>query len=163
LSGGSISTGGNALTDHVYIPPHGAHPRRRGPFVPPLLIIPFIAYNVIAFLFLGGNPAGWNNVILNIAMISGTPWAVSVGDLVVLGSLILLFFELLKSTRIGTVSILEHMLSMVVFVLFLVEFLLVGAAASSTFFILLVMSIIDVVAGFTMSITSATRDMSMEH
>lgn len=151
------------MTDHVYIPPHGAPVRRRGPFIPPLLLIPFIVYNVIAFLFLGGNPAGWNNNILNIAMISGTPWAVSVGDLTVLGSLILLFFELLKSTRIGTVSILEHMLSMIVFVLFLVEFLLVGAAASSTFFILLVMSIIDVVAGFTMSITSATRDMSMEH
>ena len=42
-----------------------------------------------------------------------------------------------------------------------VEFLLLGAASSSVFFILLVMSLIDVVAGFTMSITSATRDMSM--
>ena len=150
------------MTDHVYVPPNGVPPRSRGPFIPPLLIIPFIVYNVIAFLFLGGNPAGWDINILNIAMVSGTPWAVSVGDLVVLGSLILLFFELLKSTRIGTVSILEHMLSMIVFVLYLVEFLLVGAAASSTFFILMVMSIIDVVAGFTMSITSATRDMSFE-
>src|SRR5690606_32813802 len=127
------------LTDHVYIPPQGVPPRGRRPFVPPLLVIAFIVYNVIAFLFLGGNPAGWESNVFNIAMVSGTPWAVSIGDLVVLGSLVLLFFELLKSTRIGTVSIVEHMLSMIVFVLFLVEFLLVGAAASSTFFILLVM------------------------
>jgi len=48
-----------------------------------------------------------------------------------------------------------------VFVAFLVEFLLVGAASSSVFFLLMVMSLIDVVAGFTVSITSASRDVSM--
>jgi hypothetical protein len=149
------------LTEHVYVPPPGVGPRRTGPFIPPLLVIPFIVYNVVVFLFLGGDPAGWSNQVFNIAMVSGTPWSVSVGDLLIVGSLILLFFELLKSTRIGTVSILEHMLSMVLFVVILIEFLLIGAASSSVFFILLVMALIDVVAGFTMSITSATRDMSM--
>jgi len=109
-----IETGENALTEHVYVPPPGARAARRGPFIPPLLIIPFLVYNVVAFLFLGGNPAGWNNVVLSVAMVSGTPWAVSLGDLLLFGSLILLFFELLKSTRIGTVSIVEHMLSMIV-------------------------------------------------
>ena len=47
------------------------------------------------------------------------------------------------------------------FVAFLIEFLLVGAASSSVFFLLMVMSLIDVVAGFTVSITSASRDVSM--
>jgi hypothetical protein len=46
-------------------------------------------------------------------------------------------------------------------VLFLIEFLLVGAAASSVFFILMLMSIIDVIGGFTVSITSAGRDVNM--
>jgi hypothetical protein len=151
------------LVEHVYVPPVGGAPRRTGPFIPPLLIIPFLIYNVVVFLFLGGNPAGWSNTVLNIAMVSGVPWAVSVGDLLVIGSLILLFFELLKSTRIGSVSIVEHMLSMIVFVVILVEFLLLGAASSTVFFILLVMALIDVVAGFTMSITSATRDMTAGH
>ena len=41
------------------------------------------------------------------------------------------------------------------------EFLLVGAAASSVFFLLMVMALIDVVAGFTVSITSAGRDVTM--
>ena len=149
------------MVDHVYVPPAGVPRRRAGPFIPPLLIIPFLIYNVVAFLFLGGNPAGWSNIAFAIPMVSGVPWAVSIGDLLVIGSLILLFFELLKSTRIGSVSILEHMLSMIVFVVILVEFLLLGAASSTVFFILLVMSLIDVVAGFTMSITSATRDMNM--
>jgi hypothetical protein len=54
------------------------------------------------------------------------------------------------------------MLSMVVFVAFLIEFLLVGAAASSVFFLLGVMSLIDVVAGFSVSITSAGRDVTVD-
>jgi hypothetical protein len=149
------------LVEHVYVPPAGAGPRRTGPFIPPLLIVPFVIYNLVVFIFLGGSPAGWSNAAFSIPMVSGVPWTVTIGDLLVVGSLILLFFELLKSTRIGSVSIIEHMLSMIVFVVILVEFLLLGAASSTVFFILLVMALIDVVAGFTMSITSATRDMSM--
>ena len=149
------------MVEHVYVPPAGTPRRPAGPFIPPLLIASFVVYNLVAFIFFGGNPAGWSSTAFSVPMVSGVPWAVSFGDLLVVGSLILLFFELLKSTRIGSVSILEHMLSMVVFVLILIEFLLIGAASSSVFFILLVMSLIDVVAGFTMSITSATRDMSM--
>lgn len=148
------------MVEQVYVPPATVVRRRTGPFIPPLLIIPFLIYNLVVFVFFGGNPEGWSNTVFWIAMVSGVPWAVSAGDLLVVASLILLFFELLKSTRIGSVSIIEHMLSMVVFVLILIEFLLVGAASSSVFFILLVMALIDVVAGFTMSITSATRDMT---
>ena len=151
------------MVEHVYVPPVGAGPRRAGPFIPPLLIVPFLIYNLVVFIFLGGNPAGWSNIAFSIPMVSGVAWAVSIGDLLILGSLVLLFLELLKSTRVGSVSIVEHMLSMVVFVLILVEFLLLGAASSTVFFILLVMALIDVVAGFTMSITSATRDMTAGH
>ena len=30
------------LVEHVYVPPTGAAPRRTGPFIPPLLIVPFL-------------------------------------------------------------------------------------------------------------------------
>ena len=53
------------------------------------------------------------------------------------------------------------MISTVLFVVFLVEFLLFGAAASSVFFLLMIMSVVDVVAGFTISITGAGRDVTM--
>ena len=149
------------MPEHVFMPPAGVRPRQSGPFIPPLLIIPFIVYNIVAFVFFGGDPAGWGNTLFAIPMVSGTPWAVSAGDAMIVLSLLLLFFELLKSTRIATANILEHMTSMVVFVVLLIEFLLVGAASSSVFFLILVMALIDVVAGFTMSITSASRDMSM--
>ena len=49
------------LVEHVYVPPAGAAPRRTGPFIPPLLIVSFLIYNLVAFIFFGGNPAGWSN------------------------------------------------------------------------------------------------------
>jgi hypothetical protein len=143
----------------VFIPP--ANRGRGGSVIPPLLLIPLIAYNFFAFLFMGGNPAGWSAQMLSIPMVSGQIWTLTAGDLIVVVGLICLFFEVLKSTNTGRSSVIEHMLSTVVFVVFLVEFLLVGAAASSVFFILMMMAIFDVVAGFTVSITGAGRDVSM--
>lgn len=149
------------MTDTVVLPHHPL-PRRRGTFIPPLLVIPFIAYNLIVFLFFGGNPVNWGFGMFSLPMPSGMPWAITAGDFLLVVGIILLFFEVLKSTGTARASIIEHMLSMVLFVVFLVEFLLVGAASSSVFFLLMVMSLIDVVAGFTVSITSASRDVSMQ-
>ncbi|MGN6488520.1 MAG: hypothetical protein ACTHLT_11965 [Devosia sp.] len=133
----------------------------RGPFIPPLLLIPLIAYNFFGFLFMQGSPAGWSTQLLTIPMVSGTAWSLTAGDLLLVVGLACLFFEVLKSTNTGRSSVIEHMLSTVVFIIFLVEFLLVGVAASSVFFILMMMSIFDVVGGFTVSLTGAGRDVSM--
>ncbi|ODT80112.1 MAG: hypothetical protein ABS76_18020 [Pelagibacterium sp. SCN 64-44] len=130
--------------------------------MPPLLVFPFLVYNLVVFLFFGGNPANWAFGLFAIPMPSGMPWGISAGDFLAVVGIILLFFEVLKSTQTARASIVEHMLSMVLFVAYLTEFLLVGAAASSVFFLLMVMSLIDVVAGFTVSITSASRDVSMQ-
>lgn len=143
----------------VYIPPDGR--RRRGTFIPPLLIIPFLIYNLIVFAFLGGQPGGWETVLWTITMVSGQPWILTWGDLMLVLGLACLFVEVLKSTQTGRNSVIEHMLSTLLLVIFLVEFILVGGAASSVFFLLMVMSVIDVVAGFTISITGAGRDVTM--
>ena len=147
------------MTDTVFIPPD----RRpgRGVFVPPLLLVPLIVYNFVVFLFMGGSPTGWANQIFSIPMVSGVTWALTAGDLLLVLGVACLFFEVIKSTNTGRNSVIEHMLSTLVFVVFLVEFLLVGAAASSVFFLLMIMAIVDVVAGFTVSITGAGRDVSM--
>lgn len=149
------------MTETVVLPTHTVTSRRRNGFIVPLLIIPFLVYNLVVFLFFGGNPINWAAGLFSIPMPSGMPWAVTAGDLLLVIGVIMLFFEVLKSTQTARNSIIEHMLSMFLFVIFLVEFLLVGAAASSVFFLLMVMSLIDVVAGFTVSITSASRDVSM--
>ena len=123
----------------------------------PLLLITFAVYNIIAFLMPG---VSWTGALFSVHMVSGADWAMSVGDLLITLAILLLAGEVMKSTRIGSSSIVEHILSTGVFILFLIEFILVGAAASSTFFILMVMSLIDVIAGFSVSMSAAERDVS---
>ncbi|MGV3650732.1 MAG: hypothetical protein ACO1OK_04860 [Devosia sp.] len=130
-------------------------------FIPPLLLVPLIIYNLVAFLFMGGNPAGWAGTVMTIPMVSGVAWSLTPGDLMIILGLVALCIEVIKSTNTGRSSVLEHIISTLVFIVFLVEFLLAGAAASSVFFILMLMALIDVVAGFTVSITSAGRDVTM--
>jgi len=135
--------------------------RRPGPvFLVPLLIVPLVLYNLIAFLFLGANPGGFLNQLFAIFMPSRAPWILTLGDLMVVIGLVCLFFEIMKSTRVGSSSIWEHIFSTGVFILYLIEFILVGAAASSAFFILMIMSLIDVIAGFSVSMSAAERDIS---
>ncbi|MBX3510118.1 MAG: hypothetical protein KF700_02885 [Hyphomonadaceae bacterium] len=86
-------------------------------------------------------------------------WVVSFGDLLMLLALVLLFIELLKSTSTGTAAIFNHALSMLVFIICLVEFLLHPAFATSVFFMILVMSLLDVLAGVVVTIVSARRDV----
>lgn len=148
------------MTETVVLPTHPVS-RRNNTFIVPLLVVPFVIYNLVVFLLFGGNPSNWGAGLFSIPMPSGMPWAITAGDLLLVVGIIALFIEVLKSTQTARNSIIEHMLSMLLFVVFLVEFLLVGAAASSVFFLLMVMSAIDVVAGFTVSITSASRDVSM--
>ena len=55
----------------------------------------------------------------------------------------------------------EHGLSMIVFIACIVEFLLVPQAATSVFFLIMVATAIDVVAGFTIGIRVARRDLAI--
>ncbi len=124
------------------------------------MAVALIAYNVLVF-GLGFGEAEWGEPVFVANMMSGAVWPFRASDLLLLVGLVLLFFEILKATRIGSRSIIDHMLSTLVFILFLVEFLLVPSAATSTFFILMVMTLVDVMAGFSVSIRSATRDVSL--
>ena len=92
-------------------------------------------------------------------MTSGANWDVGVGDLILFLALILLFFELLKSTSSQKVAIVNHALSMILFVACLVEFLLMKGFATSTFFLIVVMVMLDVLAGFIVTIIAARKDL----
>ncbi|MCY0092566.1 hypothetical protein [Hoeflea ulvae] len=127
----------------------------------PLMIVPLIAYNLVMVGLLGSGIAGLGSTITSLSMMSGATWTMSLGDLLIVVALGLLFIEVLKATRTGRWSVIDHMLSMFVFVAFLVEFLLVREAATQVFFILMVIALIDVIAGFSVSIRAAGRDVSI--
>ena len=128
----------------------------------PLMLIPFILYNLAMIgAFGGGGTASLDSIVTSVNMMSGATWTMSLGDLFIVIALVILFFEIFKATRRSSVALLDHLFSMALFVVFLVEFLLVQGAATQIFFILMLISLVDVIAGFTVSIKSAGRDVSI--
>lgn len=136
----------------------------------PLTFLVFVLYNVIV-LFSGAAPAAETTdgaaaarallatELFSFPMISGARWTFTWGDLILIASLIVLFIEILKATYTSTSSLVDHGLSMLVFIAALVEFIVVPQAATSVFFLLLVAFLIDVIAGFTIGIRVAKRDI----
>ena len=133
----------------------------------PLLIVPVVIYNLV--ILLGGSAPDavlgptsvLGEVLFRVPMTSGAVWAVSIGDLILFLSLILLFVELLKSTSSQKVAIVNHALSMLLFVVCLVEFLLLPGFAGSVFCLILTMVLLDVLAGFIVTIIASRRDFDM--
>jgi hypothetical protein len=121
----------------------------------PLLIIPLLAY--VAF---AGAGADFDASRFDITLPSGGVWPLTLGNILLVVALGLLFFEILKATRTGGASVVDHAFSMIVFVVCLILFLIWGRAATSTFFLLMLMAMIDVIAGFSVTINAARRDYS---
>jgi len=126
----------------------------------PLFLISFAIYNMIAFLTPG---VSWSDPLFSVSMQSGATWTITFGDGLIGLSLVFLFFEVLKATKVSARSLIDHLLSTVVFIAALVEFLLVREAATSIFAILLMISLIDVLGGWSVSVRSARRDLTIEH
>ena len=128
----------------------------------PLMSVPFIAYNLVALgLVDASEPDPWSSIVVSVPMVSGAIWNMTLADVMIGLALFLLFFEILKATRVGSDSIIDHLLSTFVFIAYLVEFLLVKSAAHSVFFILMAVTLVDVIAGFSVSIRSAMRDVAV--
>jgi steroid 5-alpha reductase family enzyme len=120
----------------------------------PLLLIPFLLLNAL-LLF---TSAGLGVPLFDGTLPSGAVWVFTRADAIALLGLVLLYLEILKSTRTGNSSIIDHVLSLALFVVCLLEFLLVKGAGHSAFLLLTAMCLIDVIAGFTVSISVARRD-----
>jgi hypothetical protein len=127
----------------------------------PLLIIPFAVYNIVAFIFLLPSDI-WVAQAIAVPMTSGQVWKVTWEDIILAVSILLLWIEIIKSTQIGIRSIIDHVLSLVLFVAMLIEFLLVKSAGTSTFFLLLIISMVDVLAGFIIGIRGSQRQVEIE-
>ncbi len=125
----------------------------------PLLVIPFLIYNVFAFT----TEVQWALPVTSVHMVSDGRWDMSYGDMHIAFSILILFVELIKSTRVGLRTIIVHMLSAVLFAIMLIEFLLFKQAATATFFILLIISFVEMLAGFTISVRTAQRNIEIDN
>ncbi len=125
----------------------------------PLLLVPFAIYNIIAFLTPG---VGWTTPVTTVHMMSGQDWVLTWEDMLLAFAILLLAVEIIKSTRMGMRSIVDHVLAMALFIVMLVEFLLVQRAGTSTFFLLTMIGLVDVLVGFIVSIRSSQRQVEVE-
>jgi hypothetical protein len=130
----------------------------------PLLIIPIIVYNMFAF---GGGVVAHGDVhtllitTTSIPMFSGQRWDISFGDFLLMLTLLLLFAEIIKATHTTSKELINHGLSMLVFVVALIEFITVKGFANSVFFFIMAMTLFDTMAGYTISIVAAEHDLGL--
>jgi hypothetical protein len=130
----------------------------------PLLALPVLIYNAIVLTLPGGFTSidaatRMDQQLFAVTMTSHIDWSVGLGDLLLAAALVVLFIELLKSTTSRRIAIVNHALSLLLFIICLVEFLLAPAFATSTFFLLSLMTLLDVLAGFIVTIVAARRDV----
>jgi hypothetical protein len=127
-----------------------------------LRTLPFLGIAVIVYLVgtvLAGVPL--TRALFTLPLPSGVGMPITFGDAVLLLALVLFFVELLISTRPTQGALLNHALSMGLFIICGLLFLLVAACGTSVFFLLTVLTLIDVVSGYSISIITARRDLTL--
>lgn len=130
----------------------------------PLLALPVLLYNLLVLGIAGGfsgvdAQARMSAQLFSVRTASRAVWSISLSDLLLAAALMVLFVELLKATTSRQVAIINHSLSMVLFIVCLVEFLLFPAFATSAFFLLTLMVLLDVLAGFIVTIVASRREV----
>lgn len=121
----------------------------------PTLIIAAGLYNILAFL----SPEALASPLLTLPLLSGSQLPLNAGDLILCLGVLLLFVEVVKATRTGGATAIDHALSMLLFVGCLIEFLAVRQTGTVTFMLITLLTLLDVVAGFTISLSTARRDL----
>lgn len=126
----------------------------------PLMGLLLVAYNLIAFM---GGPSiadVLQATFIRATLPSEAELVIQFDHLFVLVGIVLLYVEVLKSARYSQDTIVDHALSMLVFVIFLIEFIVVEPCGTATFLILTFMALLDVIAGYTVSLSTARRDIA---
>lgn len=135
----------------------------------PFLLIPVFFYNLLVLFSAPPAPGSTEPTLFAtlraeafaLPMLSGTTLSLDWGNLLILLSIVFLLIEVIKAPRTSSPSIINHMLSLGVFILCLVEFLLLRSFASATFFLLTMIVLLDAMAGMAVTIISARRDLDV--
>jgi hypothetical protein len=124
----------------------------------PLLIIPFAIYNMIAFLTPGFE---WASTPYTFPLRSGVQWGPTYADAFLVFSLLMLMFEVIKSTRHGR-SLVEHFLVLLLACGAAAEFVMVKEVGNSIFMLFTAICFVDLFAGFAAALRRARRTVVVE-
>jgi hypothetical protein len=123
----------------------------------PLLLIPLAIYNIIVFLMPGVTLA---EPLIRLTLVSGAEWQVDLSDILLALGIVLLLFEVIKGARPGAKFLTDHLLSLIVFGAAAAEFLLWPRFATSTFFLLALLSLVDFLTGIALRARRGTATAS---
>jgi hypothetical protein len=134
----------------------------------PWLFVPVAVYNAIIVAGGGLSSGAASDVLTHqvarIAMpTTGAAWQVHTSDIILTIGLIALFFEVLASSRSSNDVLMKHVFNMLLFVGCLVEFLLLRPFATSTFFFLTALALMETIAGFVITTVAARKDIEFAH
>jgi hypothetical protein len=122
----------------------------------PLLSIVVLLANAIAF----GAEGGFSAELFKLTLPSSGIATFTAGDALIMLGLVLLYAEIFKATRTGSATVLDHALSLLVFIAALVELLISPKFAHPAFVSIALICLIDVIAGFSVTIAGARRDIA---
>jgi hypothetical protein len=124
----------------------------------PLLIIPLAIYAMLVYLMPGFI---LTDEVAHFRMKSEGEWGVTTGDIMVAGSILILAVEMMRAGRAGR-SIVDHILSTLLFIGMMAMFVLWKLAASTTFFLLVLISFVDVIGGLAMGVRRSHPEVPAE-
>ncbi len=118
----------------------------------PLLLIPLAVFNIMVFLMPGVSFAA---PVLTVTLLSEVAWTVTVADLMLAISILLLMLEIIKDARGKFLT--DHLLSLLLFAGAAAEFLLLPQFGNSTFFMLVLLTLVDFIAGISLRARRSAR------
>ncbi|KRR23369.1 hypothetical protein [Bradyrhizobium retamae] len=113
----------------------------------PLLLIPLAIYNIIVFLM---PEVSFTEPLVKLTLMSGAEWTVTLSDVLLTLSILLLLAEVIKGARPGAKYLTDHLLSLIVFGAAAAEFLLWPKFGTSTYFLMTTLSLVDFVSGLAL-------------
>jgi hypothetical protein len=125
----------------------------------PLLLIPLAIYNIFVFLMPG---VAFTSPVVSVTLMSGVVWTVTFGDALLALAMLLLMFEVIKAARPGARYVTDHLLSLIVFGAATAEFVLLAQFGNSTFFLLVVLTAVEFLAGLVIGIRNRSRRVRAE-
>jgi hypothetical protein len=113
----------------------------------PLLLIPLAIYNIIVFLM---PTVSFTDPLVKLTLMSGAEWPITLSDVLLALGVLLLMCEVIKGARPGAKYLTDHLLSLIVFGAATAEFVLWSKFGTSTYFLLVALSMVDFLSGLAL-------------
>ncbi len=113
----------------------------------PLLLIPLAIYNIIVFLM---PDVSFTDPLVKVMLVSGAEWTVTLSDILLTLAIFLLLAEVIKGARPGAKYLTDHLLSLIVFGAAAAEFVMWPKFATSTYFLMTALSLVDFISGLAL-------------